>query len=63
MFAASHSGHWLGGYSVIVAESREEAEKQLVAALQKEGLDTDRLNINELDLYTPSVHVLFNGDY
>ena len=64
VYRALHDGVWLGGCSVIVAENKEQAVDMLNEALEAEGLSKARSgDVVEIDLYTPSVHILFDGDY
>ena len=59
-----YGGVWLGGCSVIVAENKEQAVDMLNEALESEGLSKARSgDVVEIDLYTPPVHILFDGDY
>lgn len=63
VFTANHEGHWLGGCSVVVAENKDEAYEILSKELGYQGLNVSYGAIQEIDLYTPAAHVLFNGDY
>lgn len=61
LFVAEHPGRWLPGYSVILAENREEAEKLLTDFLRARGLKTEPLNIIELPTDQARVWLLLDG--
>lgn len=63
VFIAEHDGHHLGGYSVIVANTKEEAMNMLKHELWQQKLRTDGIEIEEVDTTQYSVNILFNGDY
>jgi hypothetical protein len=59
-----HDGHFLSGISVIVAETELKAVNSLKKELEKAGLDPDKkFTLQELDITTRQVDMLFNGDY
>ena len=64
VFTCSHDGHYLTGYSVIVAISRGQARELLIEELARNGLElTDEIEFKEIDLIRRQAIVLFNGDY
>ena len=63
VFAARHDGHYLGGYSVVIAESAEEAYRMMRLELANLKLDEEDIEIEEVSLDFPSVTVQFDGDY
>jgi hypothetical protein len=58
-----HDGIWLGGCSVIVAESEEQARALIVAELRERQLCDSDIELREVDTRRPQVIMLANGDY
>lgn len=58
-----HDGVWLGGASVVVAASEDDARRLLAAELQSRNLRTERMTLRQLDLRSASVNVLWDGNY
>lgn len=65
VFACKHDGHYLSGYSVVVAISKREALELLTEALVGHGLKTDpaELKLTEIDLTHSRAIVLWDGNY
>lgn len=65
VFTCRHTGHYLTGYSVVIATSKGHAKDLLTEELARDGLniDKDELQIDEVDLSQSRAIVLFNGDY
>lgn len=65
VFTASHSGHYMGGVSVVVASSEEEAREMIVAELALQGIkqDPNKITLSKVNTRKKGVDVLFNGDY
>lgn len=63
VFYAEHDGIWFGGFSVIVAPDRENAEYQLVQLLRDNHLKTDGYSITEVDATEQGAVMVWNGDY
>lgn len=61
VFACSHDGVYLVGYSIVVAHSEAEAREMLEARLQELNLDAENYDLDEIKGY--GVTVLFDGDY
>lgn len=64
-FSCLFTGHWpVGACAVIVAVDEHQADLDMRAALEREGLDRYQdLNFVEIDTTEPQVIVLLNGDY
>ena len=59
-----HDSHYVGGASVVVAETEKEAGKILDAALYNKGLDALKpYTLVELDLSHGNAVVLHDGNY
>jgi hypothetical protein len=65
VFWATHTGVYIGGYSVIVAKDRRTARRILRRALRNEpGVDDEEIyTLEELNTSEEHVEMLFNGDY
>ena len=64
VFAIEHDGVYLGGMSVAVAETEEQAKEQLKFALEDMKLKyTGFEKLVEIDTTKPGFYVLWNGDY
>lgn len=66
VFTCSFHGYWpVGGEGVIFAENKEEAIKMFKTKLIEMKLDQeiDVDSIKELDINTPSVVILNDGNY
>lgn len=59
-----HDGHWVGGASVVVAPSEEEARRLLLVELQSHGLNGNKLfTLRQINIAEPRAFVLQDGDY
>jgi hypothetical protein len=59
-----HETHFVGGASIIVAETEEQAHDLLVAELLTHGLEQkSKPTLYEIDTTKPKATVLYNGDY
>ena len=59
-----HDGHWVGGASVIVANSEHEARELLKAELYEHGLDSNKpFTLRQINTEKPRAFVLQDGDY
>lgn len=59
-----HDSHYIGGASVIVAGSEDEARELLKKELQASGLDDRRpFTIKRIDTQKPQAVILRDGDY
>ena len=64
VYGVEHDGIWLGGYSVVVAESAEEAELMVIKMMKDKGIKyKDDITFTEIDISTKGVTLLWNGDY
>lgn len=67
VFTAGFHGHWIGGDAVVVAESKEDAYNILKAKLDSMHIrrphNLKMENVVEVDLYTPGVTILSDGEY
>ena len=64
VYEAHHSGHYLGGVSIIVAETEEAAWTLLTAALMEHGLPLTNAKImRRLNTDEPRCFVVWNGNY
>lgn len=63
VFYAEHSGIWMGGFTVITAPDRENAEYQLVQLLRDNGLSVDGYSLTEVDATKQGATMVWNGDY
>jgi hypothetical protein len=66
LWLCSANGHYLGFYAVVLAESEKDARERLHARLQYEGLlkkqSLESIELREVPVRAPGIHVLFNGD-
>ena len=59
-----HDTKWpVGGASIIVAEDKRKARGLLNSALRDQGLDIKGYSLQEVDIKTPGVTILNDGDY
>ena len=64
VYTCKHDGHYLGGYSVVVAHDEAEARELLAAELRSHGLNLEpSATVESLPLTEARAVVLFNGDY
>jgi hypothetical protein len=64
VYAMEHDGHYLAGYSVVVAESDEQAEELMRRGLEEAKLPSEgTIKCVEIDTTTIGVTMLWNGDY
>lgn len=67
VYTATHKGYYVGGVSVIVAYSKEEAIKMLEDKLRSMDVTSSPgkslIDIHRLDECEPGVTVLYDGDY
>ena len=67
LFKADHDGNMIFGISVVVAATKQQAMKLLRKKLEElkvgKDLSKDSIDMEEIDLTIPSVHVLFDGVY
>ena len=63
VYEARHAGHGLGGLSIIVAETEEQAMELLLKALDAHGLKREHARIvRRLNTDEPRCFVLDEGD-
>jgi hypothetical protein len=64
VYEVRHDGHYLGGLSIVVAESEEHAVLLTKLAIVEHGCKTDGINVVRLlDMSQPCCYVLDDGDY
>jgi ribonuclease PH len=64
VFAIEHEGVYLGGMSIAVAETEDQAREQLKFALNDMKLKyTGEEKLIEIDPTKENFYVLWNGDY
>lgn len=63
IFCASHDGHYMGGYSVVVAKDRRTARRILLRELKAQGLNPKVFDMHELDITKEGVDLLYDGEY
>lgn len=63
VFYIEHSGMYLGGHSVVVAETEDEARILMMEKLIQEDHGIEIFEIQELNVKEKGVTYLWNGDY
>ena len=67
LFIANHDGKYVFGISAVVASSKQTARKMVLKELARLKIGTDflgeELELEQIDLTKPAVHVLFDGAY
>ena len=64
VYGVEHDGIWMGGYSVVVADSAEEAELMVIKMMKDKGIKyKNDITCTEIDTSTKGVTLLWNGDY
>lgn len=68
LFKAEHDGKWVFGCSVILAATRSQAMKMMRTELKNmkvcvPSVDVDDIELTEISMLVPAVHVLFDGIY
>lgn len=64
VYEVRHAGIWLGGLSIVVAESEEKALALTKFALVERSLSADNIQVvRKLNLTEPNCFVLNDGDY
>lgn len=64
VYEVRHDGHFLGGLSVVMAETEEQAIELTKEAIVGHGLKTDGITVErQLRTDRPHCYVLDNGDY
>ena len=68
LFKVGGSGYYLGFHGIVLATDRTQAEQMLKAWLDSTGLAEDNqrpdaIQIEEISLEQPGLHILFTGDY
>lgn len=64
VYEVRHDGHFLGGLSVVIAETEEQAIALTREAIVGHGLKTDDIKVaRRLKTDIPHCYVLDNGDY
>ncbi len=66
VYTAHYPSCWLGGYAVIVAPNEDKARALVLAEgkyFEGEEPELDEIDLEEVNITTPNIIVLFNGDY
>lgn len=63
VFSINHDGHYIGGHSIVVAETETKAKNSLKKELLKKGLEPDIYGVYEVDTTKRNVIMTSDGQY